>query len=210
MSNLRVVIVDYNVGNTLSVRNAIASLGYRKLKVSASGRDIMEADALVLPGVGAFEACAKNLKERALDTILHEAVIVRRTPILGICVGMQIMADASDENGRHPGLGWIPGEVTRIEAHDSRAVPHVGWNNITIQSDSALFSRISESANFYFDHSYEYLGSNDFISATCDYSGSVTAAIQRDHIFGVQFHPEKSQTNGLKLFRSFFEDTRIC
>jgi glutamine amidotransferase len=199
-----IVIVDYGVGNIHSVWSAIKALGYRKLKISAAQNDIAAADALILPGVGAFEACVQNLRQRHLDAILHEAVLVQKKPILGICVGMQLMATMSEENGEHLGLDWIPGRVVRLALRAGFAVPHVGWNDIYCQQQDALFSRTTEFPNFYFDHSYHYQCDVRYITAQCDCGQPLTAAIARENIHGVQFHPEKSQTNGLKMFRAFF------
>jgi glutamine amidotransferase len=206
----RIVIVDYDVGNTRSVWNAISALGYRKLRISAAEQDIAAADALVLPGVGAFDACAANLRRRGLDAILNEAVLARKKPILGICVGMQLMSSSSEENGLHAGLDWIPGRVVKLDLPPGFPIPHVGWNDLEVQRRSPLFSRTTESPNFYFDHSYHYRCDQRYVAATCDYGESVVAAIEHENIFGVQFHPEKSQTNGLKLFRGFFEAIRTC
>lgn len=210
MTQPRIVLVDYDVGNTRSVWNAISALGYRRLRVSSAEQDIAAADALVLPGVGAFDACAANLRRHGLDAILNEAVLVKRKPILGICVGMQLMASSSEENGLHAGLDWIPGRVVKLDLPSGYPIPHVGWNDLQVQQRSALFDRTGRSLNFYFDHSYHYCCDPKFVSATCDYDVRVVASIERDNIFGVQFHPEKSQTSGLKLFRGFFETVRAC
>lgn len=210
MTQPRIVIVDYDVGNTRSVWNAISALGYRKLRISAAEQDIAAADALVLPGVGAFDSCAANLRRHGLDAILNEAVLARRKPILGICVGMQLMASSSTENGLHTGLDWIPGRVVKLDLLPGYRIPHVGWNDVQVQRSSVLFVRSGHSPNFYFDHSYHFCCDPQFVSASCDYGVSVVAAIERDNIFGVQFHPEKSQTSGLKLFRGFFEAVRAC
>jgi glutamine amidotransferase len=204
MKNPKIVIVDYGVGNTHSVSNAINSLGYRKLKISDKESVIAEADVLILPGVGAFEACADNLRERNLDTILNEQVLVKQKPILGICVGMQLLATHSEENGLHKGLNWIKGTVKKIQPMETFAVPHVGWNDVYTQNNSPIFINNERDSNFYFDHSYYFDCRDEYIIGFCDYGIKVTAAVQLDNIFGVQFHPEKSQTNGLKLFRSFF------
>lgn len=203
MKQPNIVIVDYGVGNTQSVWNAVRALGYRKLRISCVADDILNADALILPGVGAFAACASNLRERKLKPVLDEAVLIRKKAILGICVGMQLMATASEENGVHDGLNWIPGRVVRLEPPEKYAVPHVGWNNIEQRRGDVLFDRVPEAPNFYFDHGYHYRCDDRFITADCDYGIRVTAAIQRENIRGVQFHPEKSQNNGLKVFRSF-------
>jgi len=210
MKQPNIVIVDYGVGNTHSVWNAIKALGYRKLKISATESDIGTADALVLPGVGAFEACANNLRRRHLDVILHEAVLINKKPILGICVGMQLMATISEENGEHLGLNWIPGRVVKLAPRAGFAVPHVGWNDIHCLQQDSLFSNRTENPNFYFDHSYHYQCDAQYVSAQCDYGQSVTAAIVLENIHGVQFHPEKSQTNGLKMFRGFFNAIVQC
>lgn len=204
MTQPNIVIVDYGVGNTCSVQNAILALGYRKLKISGAELDILNADALILPGVGAFEACVTSLRERQLEAPLNEAVLTLGKPILGICVGMQLMATASEENGIHAGLDLIPGRVVKLELPEGYAVPHVGWNDIFRRRDDILFSRSSNSPSFYFDHSYHYQCDPAFVTAECDYGIRITASIQKDNIHGVQFHPEKSQNNGLRLFRAFF------
>lgn len=201
--NPSVVIVDYGVGNTYSVANAIGFLGYNKVKVSDQEKDIREADALILPGVGAFDEAVRNLKSRMLHEILGENVIIKKKPLLGICVGMQLLAEGSEENGWHEGLNWIPGKVRKLELDPSFAVPQVGWNNIVFSKTDPLFTRTSEQPNFYFDHSFHFETPIDHRIAWCDYGIEVTAAVQKENIFGVQFHPEKSQTNGLKLFRGF-------
>jgi len=200
----KIVIVDYGVGNTFSISNAISFLGYAKTKISDKEGIISEADVLILPGVGAFDEAVKNLRTRNLDNILNEQVIVRKKPILGICVGMQLMADGSEENGWHDGLNWIPGKVIKLQLPNLFAVPHVGWNNIKFIKNKPLFTRNNHDCHFYFDHSYWFDCDEKFISAWTDYGIKINAAVQRDNIFGVQFHPEKSQTSGLKLFRAFF------
>lgn len=203
-TNPSIVIIDYGVGNTYSVANAINYLGYRKIKVSDQEKDIREADAIILPGVGAYDEAARNLKSRMLHSILGEEVLVKKKPILGICVGMQLMAEGSEENGWHEGLHWIPGKVIKLELPVTYAVPQVGWNNVIFSSRDPLFTHTPEQPNFYFDHSYHFETIPAHRTAWCDYGIEVTAAVQNENIFGVQFHPEKSQTNGLKLFRGFF------
>ncbi len=204
MNNPTIVIIDYGVGNTHSVLNAIKFLGYKKIIISDSEIIIKKADALILPGVGAFEECISNLKLRKLDIILNESVIVNKKPILGICVGMQLLATTSEENGLHNGLDWIKGSVKKINVPKPLAVPHVGWNDVISKNENILFNRNVENANFYFDHSYHFDCEEQYVAGYCDYGTRITAAVQRENVYGVQFHPEKSQTNGLKLFRSFF------
>ena len=210
MKQPNITIVDYGVGNTRSVANAIYALGYCKVMISGSEVDIRNSDALILPGVGAFAACAKRLRDLHLDTILHEVVLARKKPILGICVGMQLMATASEEGGFNAGLDWISGNVVRLELPSGYSVPPVGWNDVISSRESVLFSRISGSQNFYFDHSYHYKSDPAFVSAECDYGIRITSAISKDNIHGVQFHPEKSHNNGLKVFRGFFNFVNSC
>lgn len=200
----KIAIVDYGVGNTYSVSNAIEYLGYKKLKISDEEQVLADADVLILPGVGAFDEAVKNLRERRLDLVLNEEVLVKKKPILGICVGMQMLATCSEENGLHDGLDWIPGRVKKLELPRSFAVPHVGWNDVQLNDNKTLFNRNADHSNFYFDHSYHFACDEKYVTAFCDYGIRVTAAVQKDNIFGVQFHPEKSQTNGLKMFRGFF------
>ena len=204
MKNPRIVIIDYGVGNTHSVSNAIKSLGYNRLRISDKEEEINNADVLILPGVGAFEACITNLIQRNLVPILNDQVIIKKKPILGICVGMQLLASYSEENGEHQGLGWIDGRVKKLQLPEQFAVPHVGWNDLIIKKGSEIFKNNSANSNFYFDHSYFFDCDEKYISGYCNYGIKVTAAVQNENIFGVQFHPEKSQISGLKLFRGFF------
>lgn len=201
---LNIVIIDYGIGNTHSVINAIKFLDYR-VKISSDHEVIKAADVLVLPGVGAFDTVMKNLRSSNMEELLNEQVLGKQKPILGICAGMQMMATYSEENGYHKGLNWINGKVIKLELPQNFNVPHVGWNNITFEKPDVMFSRLENDCHFYFDHSYHFVPENtSHIAAQCNYGIPVTAAVQDRHICGVQFHPEKSQINGLKLFRSFF------
>ena len=210
MRKQKVVIIDYGVGNVFSIYNSLDKLGLCRIEISSKESQIKSADALILPGVGAFEACLRNFKKDGLMDCVGEAVQINNKPILGICVGMQLMADHSEENGFHNGLGWIPGRVIKFDSSDSFPVPHVGWNNMSLNNNAALFSRLSGSPHFYFDHSYHFSCPDEFKIATCDYGIELTAAIANNNIFGVQFHPEKSQTNGLRLFRGFLNVVAAC
>ena len=145
--------MDYEVGNTYSVFHALEYLGYSKVKITDKENVISEAEALILPGVGAFDEAAKNLRKRNLDKILNEQVLVKKKPILGICVGMQMLATHSEENGIHEGLNWIEGRVKKLELPEGFRVPHVGWNNVNIDNKAPLFQKNITSTNFYFDHS---------------------------------------------------------
>jgi len=210
MKNLKITIVDYGVGNTFSICNAIKYLGYKDIFISSKESEILKSDVLILPGVGAFEACKKNLTSRNLIPTLNYLVLENKIPILGVCVGMQLMATSSEENGIHLGLNWIPGKVKKFILPNEFHVPHVGWNNIDIKINNPILNQNKEESNFYFDHSYYYECENKFITSTCNYGINVTSSIQFENIFGVQFHPEKSQINGLKLFRNFLNFASKC
>ncbi len=199
-----IVIVDYGVGNTQSVSNALKLLGYTRVKISNEEITIQNADALILPGVGAFEEAINNLKAQNLDKILTELVLIKKKPLLGICVGMQMLASCSYENGVFDGLNWIPGSVIKLETDASLSVPHVGWNDVNFNKVAPLFTLNGNPSNFYFDHSFWFkCDDKTNIAATVDYGIEITAAVQKDNIYGVQFHPEKSHISGLKFFRSF-------
>lgn len=199
----KILVIDYKVGNHQSVINSLSFLGYN-FAVSNEKRDIEKAGSYVLPGVGAFGEAMRNLAEMGIIESLREQVLVKKKPLLGICLGMQVLAEDSVENGFFKGLGWIKGNVVKLKERKGLRVPHIGWNNIRILKKDPLFSRIPSEANFYFDHSYYFMTDEEYVAATCDYGGDVVVAVQKDNIFGVQFHPEKSQTAGLKLLRSFF------
>jgi len=199
----KILIIDYGVGNDQSVINVIDFLGYDFL-VSNKKEDILKSSAYILPGVGAFNEAMKNLNSLGIAELLKKQVLSNKKPIFGICLGFQVLADYSEENGFHEGLGFIKGGVVKLEAKRGLRVPHVGWNTLKIIKKDPLFSNIDKEPSFYFDHSYHLRCDNSYISAECFYGRDIAVAVQKDNIFGVQFHPEKSQNNGLKLFRSFF------
>ena len=198
-----IVVVDYGLGNTRSVLNAISRLGYTA-ELSAESDRLRAAKALVLPGVGAFAHGIDNLKRSGLRDLLEDLVVKEGRPLLGICLGMQMLAESSCENGEHKGLGWIPGTVKRLAA-GSLAVPHVGWNEVDNVTETCLFERLQNRSNFYFDHSYHLVCPEEFVCGRSFYGDTFVAAVKCRNIYGVQFHPEKSQNAGLKLFRGFFQ-----
>jgi len=202
------LIIDYKVGNHLSIMNALSLLGYT-FDVSAEKKDIANARAYILPGVGAFYEAMKNLNRLGIIDILNEQVLENKKPILGICLGMQIMAESSEEKGFHAGLGWIKGHVIKMKSTGGVRIPHVGWNQVKIMKKNPIFSRLLDRPNFYFDHSYQFICNKKFKAGICTYGEDITAAIQHENIFGVQFHPEKSQNNGLKIFRGFFDYVKL-
>ena len=195
---MTLALIDIRSGNLHSVENALRSAGCDDLIVTADPDAVRAADRIVLPGVGAFGACAANLRGvDGLEEALGEAVR-GGTPFLGICVGMQLMAEVGEEMGEHCGLGWIAGAVRRLTPDTSVAkVPHMGWNDVVPERAHPLI----ETGEAYFLHSYAYEGAD--VIATTDHAGPVTAAIGRDTMLGVQFHPEKSQRYGLALLERF-------
>jgi glutamine amidotransferase len=200
----RIAIIDYGVGNLRSVEKAFAATGVTAV-VSGDERVLREAEALVLPGVGAFGACASALRERGFDTLVLERVS-EGVPLLGVCVGMQLLFEESEEFGRSEGLGLLRGRVRRFD--NRLRVPHVGWNQVKAKRAHALLAEVEDEAFFYFVHSYycEAADPEDAIGET-DYGVAYASVVARGRICGVQFHPEKSQTAGLRLLRNFAEST---
>jgi len=196
-------LIDYGAGNLRSVENALKAAGAPDVAVTADPEAVRTADRIVLPGVGAFGACMGALS--ALDGMieaLNERVVAQGTPFLGICVGMQLMANAGEEMGIYPGLGWIAGTVRQLPDAPGLKVPHMGWNDVVPARDHPLVVP----GEAYFLHSYAFDVADDAeLIATTDHGGAVTAAIGRDNMLGVQFHPEKSQAYGLALLGRFLE-----
>ena len=203
------VIIDYDMGNLKSIANAFKALQV-PVEVSGEAAVVREAAAIVLPGVGAFGDGMKNLARRGLLEALQDKVRDGKTPYLGICLGMQFLADRGLEHGEHRGLGWIPGSVVRIApASPECKVPHMGWNELQItRADSPLFKGVAPGTAVYFVHGYQFVaapGAEACVAATTDHGGRIVAALQQEHIFGVQFHPEKSQGAGLAILRNFVD-----
>lgn len=197
-------IVDYGLGNLTSVAGAVKRLGFEPL-ISADARALAETDKLILPGVGAFGDGMRNLQERGLVEPLSRLVREQNRPILGICLGFQLLAEKSEEFGLHQGLGWLPARVRRLAPADATLrIPHVGWNGMMQQRGDMLFAEISVDALFYYTHSFALeTREPDIVIGTCDYGTSFTAVVHSANIFGTQFHPEKSQQAGLKLLGNF-------
>jgi len=199
-----ITIVNYGMGNISSVKNALEILG-EQVCVGSRAEEILAADKLVIPGVGAFGDCIANLRKLCLVEPLNEAVLKKATPILGICLGMQVMATTGREGGKFAGLNWFDAEVVRVAPSDKKLrIPHVGWDSVDIVSQVKLFDAIPSGIDMYFVHSY-YMKCNraEDISAMFDYGGKFTAAVQKNNIMATQFHPEKSQDFGLKLLKNF-------
>jgi glutamine amidotransferase len=196
---MTVALIDYGAGNLHSVANALRAAGVTDLAVTADPETVARAERIVLPGVGAFGACAGALGAiPGMVEALDKRVRDDGRPFLGICVGMQLMAETGEEMGTHRGLGWIPGTVRRLAPVSRQAkVPHMGWNDVTPAAPHPLIAP----GEAYFLHSYAFTGAD--VLATTDHAGPVTAAIGRDNLLGVQFHPEKSQRYGLALLERF-------
>lgn len=199
-----ITIIDYDMGNVSSVYNALKALGC-EVQVSRKSEDIKNGHQIILPGVGAFAEGMKNLSSLGLIEPLHEEVMVKKKPFLGICLGMQLLAEDGYEGGYHEGLGWLPATVKRLDIQNGNLrLPHMGWDDVSVKPDSLLFGDIKGDFNFYFVHSYHLVCDDPAtIEATCDYGVTFTATIRKDNIFATQFHPEKSHKNGLQLLRNF-------
>jgi len=201
-----IAVVDYGMCNLDSIARAIALCGGNPV-VTDKYRDINQADAIIFPGVGAFPKAMENIKNKSLDKILYEQVIERNIPFLGICLGMQLLATKGWEISETEGLGWISGEVKRLEPRgfDSR-IPHVGWNEVHLVRESHLFRNIPSGKDFYFVHSYHFcVMEDDVIVARTIYGDGFVSVVQKGLIFGVQFHPEKSLRFGFQLIKNFLD-----
>ena len=208
---MKIAIIDYESGNLKSVSKAaeLASnniLDKSDVKIINSANELKNFDKIVLPGQGSFKQCYQSLLsiEGMIDE-LNSAVLEKQKPILGICVGMQLFSSFGEEDGGSKGFDWIKGKVNKINLIDKNLkLPHMGWNNISINQKSKLFSGIENESHFYFVHSFAFDVENDqFISATTNYSTEIISAVEKDNIFGTQFHPEKSQANGIKILENF-------
>lgn len=201
-------IIDYGLGNLTSVQGAVRRLGHEPV-VSADAEILGRADKLILPGVGAFGDGMRNLARRGLVAPLNRLVMDDNKPILGICLGAQLMCRESAEFGNHEGLGWVDARVIRLTPADpALRVPHVGWDDMMRRRDSALFDDVPDDSLFYYVHSFAIeAAESDIVLGECDYGQRFTAAFERRNIFAVQFHPEKSQLGGLTMLGNFLNGT---
>ena len=205
---MNVTIVDYNSGNISSVINSFKEVAKEKIKivVSSNLNKIKSSDKIVLPGQGSFKSCIDSLNsiDGLVDT-LNEITIINKKPLLGICVGFQMFADVGYEEIETQGLGWISGKVSKIDNQNGKfKLPHIGWNELNIVKDSTIFKDIKNKSHMYFVHSYEFIPKDkNVISATTDYSSSIVCSVEKENIFGTQFHPEKSDKEGLKIINNF-------
>ena len=205
---MNVTIVDYNSGNISSVINSFTEVakGTVNLEVTSDLNKIKSSDKVVLPGQGSFKSCIDALNSiNGLTDTLNEFVINKKKPLFGICVGLQMFADVGYEETETKGLGWISGKVSKIDNKNGKyKLPHIGWNQINIVKDSKIFKDVENNSHMYFVHSYEFIPEDkNVISATTDYSSNIVCSVEKENIFGTQFHPEKSDKIGLKIIDNF-------
>ncbi len=205
---MNITIVDYSSGNISSVINSFKEVCKNKCKINVSSdlKIISSSDKIVLPGQGSFKSCIEALNNiNNLNEILKQFVFDKKKPLLGICVGMQMFADVGFEETETKGLGWIPGKVSKINNQNGKfKLPHIGWNEIIITKESNIFKNIENKSHMYFAHSYEFIPKEkNVISSTTDYSTNIVCSVEKENIFGTQFHPEKSDKLGLKFIENF-------
>ncbi len=202
---MKIAIVDYGMGNIRSIVSSLKFLGVEDILLTSSPLELQSADKLILPGVGSFGRAINKIREMELDRILTTLVLDDKQPILGICLGMQLMGKYSHEDGENAGLNFIDRGIERFE-DENLQIPHVGFNQVTPYEHSRLFDGLVGHPDFYFTHSYRMVA-NSFGEnySTCHYGSTFVASFEKENIAGVQFHPELSQTNGLRLLRNFIE-----
>ena len=205
---MNVTIVDYNSGNISSVINSFKEVAQNKVNIEVTSdlNKIKSSDKVVLPGQGSFKSCVDALNNiEGLVNTLNEFAINQKKPLLGICVGLQMFADIGYEETKTKGLGWMSGKVSKIDNQGVKyKLPHIGWNQINIVKESKIFKNIDNNSHMYFVHSYEFIPSDkNVISATTDYSTNIVCSVEKENLFGTQFHPEKSDKIGLQIIQNF-------
>ncbi len=196
----KIGIIDYGFGNVRSVENALNYIGYNDVEIFDDSDKVKLFDKLILPGVGAFEDAIFNLKKQNFDTAIKEH-IDKEKYLLGICLGMQLLFDKSYENGIHHGLSLLKGNIVKLDIKEK--VPHMGWNSLNIQNGFTMYKDILDNSYMYFDHSYYLETGENFVSATTFYGKELQVSVEKKNIFAVQYHPEKSGDEGLKLLKTF-------
>ena len=208
---MNIAIIDYETGNISSVINSFKAVYTKqnieiKIEVTSNLKTILSSDKIILPGQGSFKNCVESLEKiKGLKDTLNEFAIIKKKPLFGICVGMQMFADVGYEGTETKGLGWITGNVKKIDNKNNQfKLPHIGWNELSFTSNSELFKDIKEKSHVYFVHSYKFVPDNeDYVTSKTDYSEEIVASVQKDNLFGTQFHPEKSDRIGLKIIKNF-------
>lgn len=199
-----IAMIDYDAGNIKSVEKALQKLG-ADVVITKDPQEILNADKVILPGVGAFGDAMNNLRKYGLDDVIHQ-VVEKGTPFLGICLGLQLLFERSDESPEAVGLGILKGEILRIPDAEGLKIPHMGWNSLHLQNNGRLFKGLKENDYVYFVHSY-YLKAEEeeIVKATTNYSVNIHASVEKDNVFACQFHPEKSSDVGLQILKNFVE-----
>lgn len=199
-----IAIIDYDAGNIKSVEKALQFLG-QEVRITDRPKEILAAEKVILPGVGAFGDAMANLKQKGLDQVIRQ-VVEQDTPFLGICLGLQLLFERSEESPGVEGLGILPGEILRIPAEEGVKIPHIGWNSLHLEHDGRLFKGIEEQAYVYFVHSY-YLKAEEAecVRASVEYGTHIHASVEKGNVFACQFHPEKSSDVGLRILKNFVE-----
>ena len=208
---MNIAIIDYESGNISSVINSFKKVSINqnievKIEVTSDLKTILSSDKIILPGQGSFKNCTESLEKiKGLKDTLNEFAIIKKKPLFGICVGMQMFADVGYEEAETKGLGWIAGIVSKINNQEGKyKLPHIGWNEVNIEKKSKMFNNVKNNSHLYFVHSYEFIPEDkDVVSATTEYSSSIVCSVEKENIFGTQFHPEKSDKEGLKIIENF-------
>ena len=208
---MNIAIIDYESGNISSVINSLKKVCANqniqiKIEVTSDLKTILNSDKIILPGQGSFKNCTESLERiKGLKDTLNEFAIIKKKPLFGICVGMQMFADKGFEQIETKGFGWIPGIVKKIDNKNNQfKLPHIGWNELAISPSNKLFKNIKENSHVYFVHSYKFIPEdNSYISSKTNYSEEIVASVEKDNLFGTQFHPEKSDSIGLKIIENF-------
>jgi glutamine amidotransferase len=203
---MRIAIVDYGMGNIKSITSTLNFLGVNEVLVSNNFDDLKFSDKIILPGVGSFAKAMSKIIEYKIDEKLYELAIINKKPLLGICLGMQLLCNSSTEDGFSKGLAFINAEVTKFEEENLK-IPHVGFNQVIKNSDSTLFKDIKNNADFYFTHSYKVISKENINQSMCNYGQNFIATFEVENIYATQFHPELSQNNGLQLFKNFLNES---
>ncbi len=201
---MRIVIVEYGMGNVHSIASTLKYLNVSDVIISSDQEILKNSDKIILPGVGSFAKAMQRIREAELDTLLYKLSVEEKKPLLGICLGMQLLGRSSPEDGYNEGLGFVNGDVSRFDSSGLK-VPHVGFNQVKPSAQAKLFHGFTGTPDFYFTHSYRMLSDEDINQSVCDYDGEFVAGFEVNNIAGVQFHPELSQQNGLRLLKNFIE-----
>ena len=199
---MKIAIVDYGMGNICSLSSTLNFIGINDIIITDNYNDLKSADKLILPGVGSFAKAIKTIKSKNLNIYLDDIVLENKKPLLGICLGMQLLANSSNEDGENSGLGYVNANVTKFIVENLK-IPHVGFNQIEICKTSSLYKSIPNNPDFYFTHSFKMTSQDSINQSFCNYGENFIASFEYNNIYGTQFHPELSQTNGIQLLKNF-------